>query len=470
MMPRRTGIAWRPDSSGVISVRRSSVTRSHSFFATMPLTPGTTLSGYAVLERIGVGGMGEVYRARDPKLDRDVAIKVLPDGFARDQEAVTRLMREARLLASVNHPAIATLYGLEEDEGRKLLVMELVEGETLEELIERGPLQLETALVLFAQIAEGIDAAHSRGVIHRDLKPANIKVIGHRRVKILDFGLARTLSAGEEPTTQGRRSALARLAGAGPSGDREGLTGFPFARLEAVTLPPSLTRTGELMGTPGYMSPEQAAGDIVGVPSDIWAFGCCLFEALTGTRAFAGTSLLQIVTAIIAGQPDWTRLDHVPPVVRDLLFDCLAKNPRDRPTGARRLAERLQSVEPEARDTRLSSPPPSLEHRLFAMSEDMLCVAGVDGFLKMVNPAFERTLGWTASELYGRPFVEFIHEEDRPSTIEEMGKLAQGIPTHSFSNRYECRDGRYRRLYWTATLDPDTGLIYGVARFTPGQN
>lgn len=437
----------------------------------MTLQSGTNLSTYEIVGHLGTGGMGVVYRARDTKLGREVAIKLLPHGFTEDQGSGNRLAREARILASLNHPNIATLYGFEAEGDTQFLVMELVEGETLAEWISRGPIAINKALILFLQIAEAIEVAHGAGVIHRDLKPGNIKVIRDDRIKVLDFGLARVLAPDSETSAVDSPSRSSTSSADSNSEEEGTLAAFPFATLSPGTIPTSLTKTGTVMGTPGYMSPEQAVGDPVGKPTDIWAFGCCLFEALTGSRAFAGETLQQAVTATLAGQPDWAKLDHIPTTLRDLIHHCLAQNPEERTVS-------FTDVLPRLRATQLGTPgpgaldvpptPQSLEQRLFDRSRDMLCVAGIDGFLKRVNPAFERTLGWSAQELYSRPFVDFIHEEDRDATVQEMGRLAKGIPTLSFSNRYECRDGTYRRLFWTAELELDTGLLYGVARFTPG--
>jgi predicted Ser/Thr protein kinase len=251
----------------------------------MRVTAGTRLGCYEVVALIGAGGMGEVYRARDSKLNRDVALKLLPEAFARDSERLTRFRREAQVLAALNHPNIAAIYGLEEN----ALVMELVEGETL-----RGPLPVETALDYARQIAEALEAAHERGIVHRDLKPANIKVTPQGVVKVLDFGLAK--AAESEP--------------AGNAADSP-----------TVTISP--TRTGVILGTAAYMSPEQARGKSVDKRADIWAFGCVLYEMLTGKPAFDGETTSDILAAVITKEPD---LDRVPAHVRPVVEKCLRKN------------------------------------------------------------------------------------------------------------------------------------------------
>ena len=265
----------------------------------MTLQVGTRLAHYEIVESIGKGGMGEVYRALDGKLGRDVAIKVLPDEFARDKERLERFEREARLLAQLNHANIATLYGLEEHGGQKFLVMELVEGETLAERIARGSIPIDEALPLFIQIAEGIEAAHEKGIIHRDLKPANIKVTPKGKPKVLDFGLAKAFA--KEPS--------ARDLSQSPTMTKEG------------------TRAGLILGTARYMSPEQARAKPVGKPADIWAFGCCLYEALTGKAAFPGESVSDTIAAVLKNDPDWQPLPastHL--VLRILLRRCLEKD------------------------------------------------------------------------------------------------------------------------------------------------
>jgi serine/threonine-protein kinase len=248
---------------------------------------GQTLGHYHIVGKLGEGGMGQVYRARDTKLGRDVALKVLPDAFGRDPERMTRFEREARVLASLNHPNIAAIYGLEED----ALVMELVEGEIL-----RGPLALEKAIGYARQMAEALEYAHEKGIVHRDLKPANIKVTRDSVVKILDFGLAKIIS----------EDAASESASALTVGD---------------------TRPGSIMGTTAYMAPEQARGEAVDKRADIWAYGVVLYEILTGKPPFAGKSAPDILSAVLSLQPD---MDAVPAQMRRLIRRCLEKDPKRR--------------------------------------------------------------------------------------------------------------------------------------------
>ena len=268
----------------------------------MSLTAGTQLGPYQVVGLIGQGGMGEVYRARDTKLGRDVALKVLPDLFADDPERLARFQREARVLASLNHPNIASIYGLEESEGVRALVLELVEGPTLAERIAQGAIPVEEALTIAKQIADALEAAHEAGVIHRDLKPANVKVKDDGVVKVLDFGLAKALEAD---------------AGSDPS--------------ESPTLTAAATRMGVIMGTAAYMSPEQAKGKVVDKRADVWAFGCVLYEVLTGRRVFEGGDISEVLAGVIKTEPNWDALPaDMTPALRTYLRRCLQKDPRQR--------------------------------------------------------------------------------------------------------------------------------------------
>jgi Tol biopolymer transport system component len=256
--------------------------------------PGRTIGPYEILSLIGTGGMGVVYRARDTRLGRDVALKVLPDALAHDPDRVVRSEREARVLASLNHPNIAAIYDLHETDGMQWLVLELVEGETLADRLKRGPLSESEGLGICRQIAEALEAAHAHGIVHRDLKPANVMITPAGSVKVLDFGLARMLSADDSP-----RSPSASTSGS-----------------HSVRL-----------GTPFYMSPEQARGQPTDTRADIWAFGCVLYEVLTGTRAFAKETPAETLAAVIEREPDWSLLPRsTSPALEDLLRLCLHKD------------------------------------------------------------------------------------------------------------------------------------------------
>lgn len=265
---------------------------------TMPLREslvGRQFGPYRIVAPLGAGGMGEVYRAHDSKLGRDVAIKTLPLEFMRDPERLARFRREARTLASLNHPNIAAIYGIEESGGADFLILELVEGETL-----HGPLPIPEACRTAKQIAEGLEAAHAKGIVHRDLKPANVKLTPEGRVKVLDFGLAKAVWGPAEGQNLSQAPTVEKLE----------------------------TQAGRVMGTPGYMSPEQARGEAVDRRTDIWAFGCVLYELLAGKRAFRGETSAETIAAVLQEEPDWRALPaKTPPKIRELLRRCLQKDP-----------------------------------------------------------------------------------------------------------------------------------------------
>ena len=263
---------------------------------------GLTISHYKITSKLGEGGMGEVYRATDTKLNRDVALKVLPEAFAADRERMVRFSREAQVLASLNHPNIASIYGLEDSDNKHALVLELVDGETLAERIQKGAIPLEESLKIALQIAEALEAAHEKGIIHRDLKPANVKLTPEGKVKVLDFGLAKAMKGEVLAVTD--------------------LTSSPTRTGTAV---------GVIMGTAGYMSPEQARGQPVDKRTDIWAFGCVLYEMLTGKQVFSGETATDILGAIVHKDPDWEVLpEGTPRAIQRLLRRCLEKDLRDR--------------------------------------------------------------------------------------------------------------------------------------------
>ena len=269
----------------------------------MPLLAGARLGPYEVTALLGAGGMGEVYRARDTKLGRDVALKVLASALARDALYMARFEREARVLASLNHPNVGAIYGLEESGDVQALVMELVEGETLADRIGRGPIPLEEALELARQMAVALEYAHEKGIVHRDLKPQNVKITIDGVVKVLDFGLAKIA----EPTA--------------PSGSPD----------DSPTLTLEATRAGQIMGTAAYMAPEQARGATVDKRVDIWAFGAVLSEMLTGKRVFSGETTSDILAAVLTGDIDWSGLPKgTPASVRLLLRRCLERDRKRR--------------------------------------------------------------------------------------------------------------------------------------------
>ena len=268
----------------------------------MTLASGARLGPYEIIAPLGAGGMGEVYRARDPKLNRDVAIKILPESFARDPDRLARFKREAQLLASLQHPNIGQIYGFEDTEAIHAMVLELIEGPTLADLIAKGAMGLGEAIPIARQIADALDTAHEQGIVHRDLKPANVKIARNGLVKLLDFGLAK-------PTA-----------------------GFANADLShSPTVTFQGTGSGVLLGTAAYMSPEQARAKPLDKRTDIWAFGCVLTEMLTGQRTFRGETVSDTIAVILTREPDWDALpDATPPAVLRLLQRCLEKDPRQR--------------------------------------------------------------------------------------------------------------------------------------------
>ena len=270
----------------------------------MRLDPGTRLGPYEILDPLGAGGMGEVYRARDVRLGREVAIKSLPDAFARDAERLARFEREAQLLASLSHPNIASLFGLEETDGVPYLVLELVTGETLAQRLSRGPLPLREALEVSGQVAAAVDAAHAGGVIHRDLKPGNVMLTRAGLVKVLDFGLAKSTEREVPSSTELSTSPTRAMA---------------------------VTAAGILLGTAAYMSPEQARGKPVDARTDVWSFGCVLYECLAGRPVFEGETVSDLIARILEREPEWSVLpSSVPDRLRDLIRRCLAKNADER--------------------------------------------------------------------------------------------------------------------------------------------
>ena len=320
----------------------------------MPLTVGARLGPYEILSVLGAGGMGEVYRARDGTLQRDVALKILPDHFALDPERLARFRREAQVLAALNHPNIAAIYGFEESTNIHALVLELVEGPTLADRIAQGPIPVHEVLPIARQIAEALEAAHEQGIVHRDLKPANIKVRADGTAKVLDFGLAK---AAQPKGTAGHPDVSASVT---------------------VTSPAMMTGVGVILGTAAYMSPEQAKGREADKRSDIWAFGCVLYEVLTGRRAFDGEDMTEVLGAVVRLEPNWDVLPSgIPVSVRILLQQCLVKDRRKRIAD---IAAALFVLDHQARvvdTTTISVPRRLLWRRVTALAVGVLVVAAV---------------------------------------------------------------------------------------------
>lgn len=302
------------------SLLESDDTAASDGSTTGPALIGLRIGIYEVLSQIGAGAMGEVYRARDTSLGRNVAIKVLPHAFSDDPERLVRFAREAHLLAALNHHNIATIHGVLSGEQIHALVLELIDGDTLAERIARGPLSLREALTIARQVADALEAAHAQGIVHRDLKPGNIKITPRGTVKVLDFGLAKV--AVENVAT------TASAVGAHPP---------------SVTI--GRTREGTIIGTAAYMSPEQARGEPVDTRADIWAFGCVLFEMLAGRRAFEGQTTWDALAAVLQGDPDWSALPRsTPATVRNLLRLCLKKNANERASKIGEVRAQIESA------------------------------------------------------------------------------------------------------------------------------
>ena len=332
----------------------------------MPIQSGTHLGPYEIISAIGAGGMGEVYRARDPKLGRDVAIKVLPEAFARDAERMARFQREAKVLASLDHPNIASIYGLEDSGGTRALVMQLVEGPTLADRIKAGPIPVDEAVRIAKQIADALEYAHERGIIHRDLKPANVKVTNDDAVKVLDFGLAKALEGDPSSIDISTSPTISRMA----------------------------TMQGVLLGTAAYMSPEQAKAKPVDRRADIWAFGCVLYEMLTGKQTFTGETVTDTLASLIKEEPDWKALPAATPMrVRVLLQRCLQKDPK----------ERLQAIG----DARIAL------NEVLSGAPDLAPVGSAEA---PVVPLWRSTLPWviTAMTLVALAPLAFVHVREKP--------------------------------------------------------
>src|SRR5262245_2861927 len=289
---------------------------------------GRRLAHYDITAHLGSGAMGDVYQATDSKLGRSVALKFLPEAFAHDVESATRFRREAKTLASLNHPRIAAIHGIEEAEGRSFLVMEFVPGQTLADRIRHRSIPLDEALGIARQIAEALEAAHEKGIVHRDLKPANVKITPDGQVKVLDFGLAKPGADGTSQSSSGISS-------------------------EAPTMVATATQPGFILGTPAYMAPEQAKGQAVDGRADIFALGCIFYEMLSGRRAFGGDNVSETLSRVLQREPDWTLLSSsVPPSVQRVIRLCLEKDPRKRRQAAGDVRIDLARAFPYAGDAR----------------------------------------------------------------------------------------------------------------------
>jgi hypothetical protein len=377
----------------------------------MLLRAGAHLGHYEILGAIGVGGMGEVYRARDTKLNREVALKVLPEAFTADPDRLARFKREAHVLASLNHHNIAHIHGLEDAGPAMALVMELVDGPTLAELIQkRGGLPLDEVLPIARQIAEALETAHERGIVHRDLKPANVKVRDDGTVKVLDFGLATAL--------------------------RPENAASPVDAMNSSTLTAQATQLGIILGTPAYMAPEQAKGRHVDRRADIWAFGVVLYEMLTGRRGYEAEDVSDTLAAVLTRDVDWKALPtDVPPRLLALLRDCLVRDPK----------QRLRDIGDARR---------VLDQIIAGVPEPAAVIASAQA---QTRPLGARALPWgvAAVALAGTAALAFVHFRETPPTQQRVRFQVRAPEKSSIAAFALSPDGRYLAF---ATGDPFTGV------------
>jgi serine/threonine protein kinase len=371
----------------------------------MALAAGSRFGAFDIVGGLGAGGMGEVYLARDRKLGRDVALKILPDAFAADPERLARFEREARVLAALNHPHIAQLHGIEESGATRALVMELVDGEDLGRRLAGGPLPIDEALPIAVQIAEAIDGAHELGIIHRDLKPANIKVRADGTVKVLDFGLAKAL---EHDSTSTR-------------GEREMLS-------SPTITSPAMTMRGVILGTAAYMAPEQAKGKPLDKRVDIWAFGCVLYEMLTGRRPFPGEDISDTLAFVLTKDVDWSVLPPATPQsLRTLLRHCLQKNPKDRlrDIGDARLALREAMTATDAAQP--------LEQRSGASAKAAWAVAAAASIAAIALGI----MAWRQPAVTSGTLTRFVIPPPKPSAIRSCRPMEASSSSRATSSTYD---------------------------------
>ncbi|MGH9408669.1 MAG: protein kinase domain-containing protein [Vicinamibacterales bacterium] len=397
----------------------------------MALSSGSRLGSYDILALIGSGGMGEVYRALDSKLGREVAIKVLPAMFTRDPERLARFRRAAQVLASLNHPNIAHIHGIETADGVEFLVLELVDGETLADRIGRGALPPDEALPIAQQIGDALAAAHEKGIIHRDLKPANVALTADGQVKVLDFGLAKALEP-EAAFAPGDLSAPPTITS------------------------PEMTALGVILGTAAYMSPEQAKGRPADKRSDIWAFGCVLFEMLTGRRAFDGEDVSDTLAAILRGEPDWSALPaEVPETVRLVLTKCLARDRRQRFADITTPLFLLTELPRTAMQPTSAAQPTADPHRRSAVS--ITAVA-------LLAAAVTAAIAWMLWPAPSRPLVaRFDIPLANNETFSNMGRQELAISRDGSRVAYVAAG----HLYLRSMTDPEPRILASVEAGTP---
>ena len=432
-----------PDSSGVVSPDAATLPGGNA----APVSLLEFVGRYAVALEIARGGMGAILAARDPALARDIAIKLLLETHRNKPGYRERFLEEARITGSLQHPGVVAVYDVGElPDTRPFFAMQLVDGETLDAQLaaRKNPAEnLPHFLQVFEHVCQAIAYAHSCGVVHRDLKPLNVMVAPFGVVKVMDWGVAKLLGTNEEvPVARAER-----------------------AREEPTGLVVGDTEYGSVVGTPAYMSPEQAQGDNgrIDERTDVFGLGGILCAILTGQPPYTGTRTRRVYArAARADLADaFTRLD-ASPAARELVSLakwCLAPHPNSRPRDAREVAAALTAyIESDLRRAERDLV------RFFELSPDLFCIAGPDGYFRRVNGNFTRVLGYPPDELISRPFIEFVHPEDRANTIAETEKLSRGLPVVQFRNRYRDVRGCYRWFEWEAKPIPEEGMIFAVAR------
>jgi Tol biopolymer transport system component len=395
----------------------------------MAFAPGTIVGSYEITSLLGRGGMGEVWRARDTRLGRDVAIKALPDEFANNEERMARFEREAKLLAPLNHPNIASIYGLEESGGSRFLILELVEGETLADRLKRGPIPLEETLPLALQIAAALEAAHEKGIIHRDLKPGNIKITPDGKVKVLDFGLAKALA------NDGGDAALSN----------------------SPTLSMAATQQGVILGTAAYMSPEQARGRRVDKRTDVWAFGCVLYEMLTSQRPFDGADVSEVLAGVIKSDPDWSALPPaVPPMLQVFLRRCLEKDSNRRIHDVADVRLALEGAFDAA-----VTPAASINTKPQTGRRHIIVAVAVTFFFSAVLAA----LGWVALRPGARPVVRLTATPPNLQQFVSASTLSPDIAISPDGQRvaYVMGEAATQQLYVRKLDQLEATAIRGIA-------
>ena len=415
----------------------------------MVLGSSVRLGPYEVTAAIGAGGMGEVYRARDTKLNRDVALKILPPAFAADPDRLARFHREAQVLASLNHPHIGAIYGFENSGDTHALVLEFVDGPTLADRIAQGPIAVDEALPIAMQIAGALEAAHEQGIIHRDLKPANIKLRVDGTVKVLDFGLAKLAEPGSRD--------------AGSAGAMGAVSMSP-----TITSPAMMTGVGVMLGTAAYMAPEQARGKTVDKRADIWAFGCVLFEMLTGTRAFEGDEMTDVIVAVVSKHPDWSRLPQsTPQRLRELLGRCLEKDPRERLrdigdarheiTSAQRLPVlTTREASPDRHPGRTTMP------WIIAASAALVAIAAIVYAMRGASSSAAQPVSWRGDLVGGPAFAQ------GPRVSPDGQMVAFMVMVEGVTQVAVMRPGTG---HWaTLTTDRSHGLVQEIAWSPDGSN